>query len=231
MSEFDAIVRLSAIAGRSEPSHKAEMITQLLYGEKLKVLERCGEWEQVLVLNDDYVCWIRENQILRDEEWVSGYPVSELTYRNKFGLLISYGSFSEEFYSYKERSEIWLEAEKWLGVPYLWGGKTPYGVDCSGLVQLLMRVIGVRMPRDAWQQALEGLEVGFVEEVVCGDLAFFSGPNEEDIDISHVGILGGNGEIIHASGFVKCDAFDHQGIFSKEEGRYTHFLRTIRRVN
>jgi hypothetical protein len=118
-------------------------------------------------------------------------------------------------------------ALKFLSAPYLWGGRSPFGIDCSGYVQNVFKLFGVRMPRDAYQQAGIGDTVDFVQQAMLGDLAFFS--NEEG-KIIHVGIILEEGLIIHASGEVRVDQLDHFGIYNKAKKRYSHFLRMIKRV-
>lgn len=114
-----------------------------------------------------------------------------------------------------------------LNAPYLWGGRHPFGVDCSGLVQLCYKMIGVNLPRDAYQQAALGNSLSFIEESEPGDLAFFD--NEEG-KIIHVGILLEDNYIIHASGKVRIDRIDHQGIYNNEMHDYSHRLRIIKRI-
>lgn len=119
-------------------------------------------------------------------------------------------------------------ALKYLNAPYLWGGRSPFGIDCSGLTQNVYHFFGINLPRDAYQQANEGQIVGFVEQALPGDLAFFD--REEDGHIIHVGIILEDKKIIHASGEVRIDILDHYGIFNKAENKYTHKLRLIKRI-
>lgn len=125
------------------------------------------------------------------------------------------------------RNELERIAILFLNAPYLWGGRTPFGIDCSGFTQILMRLFGIRLRRDAYQQAEQGTIVNFFEEAVKGDLAFFD--NEEG-RIVHVGVILDNNRIIHAHGKVRIDQLDHQGIYNSEYRRYSHKLRIIRRL-
>ncbi|MDP4263805.1 MAG: C40 family peptidase, partial [Bacteroidota bacterium] len=114
---------------------------------------------------------------------------------------------------------------QWLNAPYMWGGRTILGVDCSGFVQVNYKMMGIDLARDAWQQAQQGRRIKKLKEAVCGDLAFFDDKDE----IVHVGILLGPGQIIHASGKVRIDEIDKKGIIRTDTGARTHFLRSIKR--
>ena len=125
------------------------------------------------------------------------------------------------------KTEILKIAYTYLNTPYLWGGKTAFGIDCSGFTQQVYRVCGYSIPRDAKDQAMLGDTLSFVEESTAGDLAFFD--NEEG-QIIHVGILLGNNRIIHAHGQVRIDMIDQTGIFNSEKGKHTHTLRVIKKI-
>lgn len=120
-----------------------------------------------------------------------------------------------------------LLAKEFANAPYLWGGRSPYGIDCSGLVQVVFKMIGISVPRDASQQIFLGTTIEFINLAQSGDLAFF---DDEEGNIKHVGIILPNNLIIHSSGFVRIDMIDHQGIYSHSAKGYSHKLRMIKRV-
>ena len=118
-------------------------------------------------------------------------------------------------------------ASKFLNAPYLWGGRSPFGIDCSGFTQIVYKIFGVEIPRDSNQQATIGNLITFIKEARTGDLAFFD--NDEGT-IDHVGLMLNNESIIHASGKVRIDKIDHFGIFNNELNKYSHKLRIIKRI-
>jgi len=123
--------------------------------------------------------------------------------------------------------ELVENALQFLDAPYLWGGRTPFGLDCSGFMQLVFKLSGIRLPRDASQQAKVGTDIHLISDAKTGDLVFFG---HQEKPITHVGMLLSEGKIIHAFGKVRIDHVDHLGIFNKEKNAYTHFTRLIKRV-
>ncbi len=135
----------------------------------------------------------------------------------------AHGSFMEKKESCTPE-KLAQTAVLFLNAPYLWGGRSLFGIDCSGLVQVVYKICGIALPRDAGQQVMRGETRSFTSEAMPGDLAFFANPGEE---ISHVGMILDHEHIIHASGKVRIDKFDHQGIYQKEQENYSHSLRVI----
>jgi len=117
--------------------------------------------------------------------------------------------------------------KSYMNAPYLWGGKTPFGIDCSGFAQQIFKLCGYKLKRDAHQQYLQGSVVKNFEEAQPGDLAFFE--NEKNM-ITHVGILIEDQYIIHASGYVRKDKLDEKGIMNEESSTYTHKLVGFKRI-
>jgi hypothetical protein len=127
----------------------------------------------------------------------------------------------------RKRLDMVGQSYQFLNAPYLWGGRSPFGIDCSGFTQLVYRLAGINIPRDAWQQAEVGSALSFIEESEPGDLAFFDNAEGK---ITHVGIILKENYIIHASGKVRLDRLDQMGIFNEELGNHTHKLRVIKRL-
>ncbi|MFL5764011.1 MAG: NlpC/P60 family protein [Bacteroidia bacterium] len=254
------ICNLSIIPCRKEPSDRSEMVTQLLFGDHFEVLETQGSWCRIRIAYDDYECWIDKKQFLPIAQQTADilgnsgiYCVNELIQvitENKSGQLfpVALGTTLPNFddgecvvenvtFHYDgayvngplpfTKNGIIDTGMLYLNSPYLWGGKTPFGIDCSGFTQMVYKLNGIKIKRDAWQQAEQGETLSFVEEAEPGDLAFFDNAEGR---IVHVGIVMENNKIIHASGKVRIDGFDHHGIFNNEKKDYSHQLRLLKRI-
>ncbi len=253
------ICALSIVPCRLEPADISEMVSQLLFGEIYRVIDERKKWIKIRAMHDGYESWIDRKQhleIKRDEfmelekapRTFSNDLVSLLQEQKSesfFPLVLgsvlpNYNSGATHFNTTNftfdgeiltrpraNRDDLVNTAYLFLNSPYLWGGRTAFGIDCSGFSQLIYRMCGVDLPRDASQQAEIGDKLSFIEEATPGDLAFFDNTEGR---ITHVGILLNDNRIIHASGKVRVDRIDHQGIFNDETHTYSHHLRLITQV-
>lgn len=249
-----AACKVPAAPVRMKPSHQSEMVNQLLFGETMIVLKEKKKWIRIKTVSDSYEGWItltHAEEIDRDlatsfAPWITADLLSNLTVNGQsmnvsagaslLGFDGKQGKFGNMEYRFPgnmmKRNEITPDASviekltsQWLNAPYLWGGRTPLGVDCSGFAKNIFKMMGMDLPRDAWQQAQEGENVKKLKDAKIGDLAFFDDKDE----IVHVGILLSNEKIIHSSGKVKIDTITKKGIISSDTGKRTHQLRLIRR--
>jgi hypothetical protein len=249
------ICNLAIIPLRVESNDRSEIVSQVLFGEHFEVLEQFKQWIKIKLQYDGYEGWIDSKQyqpiseaeykqlskdaiILNSDlvEYITG--THNLLMPIPLGASLSFLNHSEingnnfEFEGMrisgvKPKSNIVQTSFMYLNAPYLWGGKTPFGIDCSGFTQMVYKLNGYHLLRDASQQATQGEALSFIEESEPGDLAFFD--NEEG-KIIHVGIIMENNYIIHASGKVRIDRLDHLGIYNAEANKHTHKLRVIKKI-
>ena len=243
---------LSVIPVRLEPADSSEMVSQILFGEHFEIIESDRQWRKIKLAFDDYIGWIdfKQLQVISNEQFIylensvlnlSNDLVSLVAKENGNYLSILQGSclnfidfFEPKFLldssfisGIQPKSAIVETASTYLGAPYLWGGKTIFGIDCSGFTQMVYRLCGYKLLRDASQQCSQGESLSFIEESEPGDLAFFD--NDEG-KIIHVGIMLTDNYIIHASGEVRIDRLDHLGIYNVDSKKHTHKLRVIKKI-
>ncbi|MDT0690069.1 NlpC/P60 family protein [Salegentibacter sp. F188] len=244
------ICHLSIAPVRFAASHQSEMVSQILYGEHFKVLEERGKWSRIRLAFDGYEAWISNNQYLkiREEDYnyllndnlklsadLFNYVVNEQGHLMSVPLGSSLNFIQKFNHSFEgeistgtnNKENLIHSALLYLNSPYCWGGKSPLGIDASGLSQMVYRLNGHRIKRTSAEQATQGIALSFIEESEPGDLAFFD--NNEGI-IDHVGIMMQDNYIIHVDGMVRIDRIDHSGIFNVDLKRHTHQLRVIKKI-
>jgi hypothetical protein len=245
-----AACKVPAAPVRKKARHQSEMTSQLLFGETVEVLKEKKKWVKVKGTLDGYEGWTLISQLEEVNEEMAvtnhAYVAAELINvieAGKYEMNIPVGSslpFFEGHGSVRhkysgaviKRNDVFPSADllkqltfRWLNAPYQWGGRTILGVDCSGFVQVNYKMMGIDLKRDAWQQSEQGGEVASLKDAKAGDLAFFDDKDE----IVHVGILLSQSEIIHASGRVRIDEIDEEGITNTDTGKRTHKLKSIKR--
>ncbi len=241
---------------RIEPDHRTEMVSQLLFGEccKITVAEKDG-WVKIENKLDAYTGWCRQSHLQQIDEthynfennlltagWINQLDHNGHIMWVPFGsslAAINNGNIIWPKHTVQYEGKIWEAAKAkhdantirqlaftFLNTTYLWGGRSVFGIDCSGFTQAVYKFLNIHLLRDAQQQSTQGEFVGFLQEAQCGDLAFF---DDSEGRIIHTGILLGPDEIIHAAGKVKIDKIDSQGIVDSDTGLRTQKLRLIKR--
>ncbi|MCW5909260.1 MAG: C40 family peptidase [Chitinophagales bacterium] len=252
----NGIAVLSVIPIRKEPTHASEQISQLLFGETYSISSTHETWLKITCNSDGYEGWIHNSQhtALADKDFTAiaenkagialelAFSASSSSYSVPVVCGSSLPGFDgvnfkigKEKFIYngqavlpeaQNSSVLERIALRYLNAPYQWGGRSPFGIDCSGFSQIVFKFCGYSLKRDAYQQAEQGTPLNFVEETQPGDLAFFA--NDEN-RITHVGIILKDHRIIHASGKVRIDKLDHYGIYNAETKKYSHRLKLIKR--
>lgn len=246
---------LGIIPLRNEANDQSEIVSQVLFGQHFKILEIKPKWIKIILANDNYQGWIcaKQYEEITYEDYdnlnVNDFPIVSSIFssiqniHNKESIPISMGAtlpffnngnvkirkykfkFSGDIAS-KNPSDLIKYAYKLLNTPYLWGGKSVLGIDCSGFTQLVFSLCGIYLSRDAYQQAKIGESVN-IDNIHPADLVFFK---NNDNKINHVGIALENHQIIHASGKVRVDNLTKEGIFLSKNKQLTHRLHSVKRI-
>lgn len=254
-----AIAIQSVVPIREKADETSEMVSQLLFGETIKILSLKEKWAEI-ESSDNYRGWVDRKMLFENEissniepncSWIISSPIAVIQRTGIDG--VQYLSMGSLFHEYDDETEMFrmgnmtgrlisgsviksqwscvaqllATARHWLNVPYLWGGRNIMGVDCSGFIQIIFRINGIELPRDAKDQALAGRCLDTNEEILPGDLAFFSNAMGK---IVHVGMIIASDRIIHCSGSVRIDILDKKGIYREDIGDYTHKLHSVVRM-
>lgn len=223
------ICHLSQIPLRGEPKSSSEMVSQLIFGETYDILSQEQDWFRVRMHYDGYEGWLSDSSVFTLKNEIPRSLFSDL-YRTisndvyRGDVIVSLGSeVANE--SDSRRQNVAEIAKKFLGTPYLWGGRHFSGIDCSGFVQIVYKVLGKKLPRDASQQQKIGKSVSF-NNLYTGDLVFF----DKDEKIGHVGLFLGDNKIIHSHGSVRIDDLTKKGIINSDSGEQTHHYHSAKRL-
>ena len=243
----------AVIPMRQEARESSEMISQLVFGDIIETLDSSENWLHARCVDDGYEGWVSSN-MLTEIDQVTYESLTEWEYVLRGGLRLEDGTYmplaggariplhdnsafqigKRKWQRAPDLKTLFLQpafeahnvAEHFRNAPYLWGGKSTFGIDCSGLMQVVYRICGVQLPRDSSQQALGGSHIAWKDRQP-GDLAFFRKANQSHI--SHVGMVKDESTIIHASGKVRLDFLDENGIINIQTNQRTHLLVALQR--
>jgi hypothetical protein len=259
LAKNHCIANVAIVPVRKKPDDQSEIVTQMLYGETASIIQRKSKsWYKISCSWDGYEGYIDPKQVidLTDKEFIYytkdvsvsiemsqnlinegiSFPIlagSSLPYFDGMSFRMPDGKYVLNGHAVMLNNQthgldlLTKIAKKYLNAPYLWGGRSPFGIDCSGFIQVLFKCIGISLPRDAYQQAELGTLVDFISQIEEGDLAFFVNAEGR---IIHVGLCLEEGHIIHASGRVRVDRLDQEGIYNIHTKKYSHKLKCVKRI-
>jgi cell wall-associated NlpC family hydrolase len=245
---------------RKTADHKSEQVSQIIFGDAYKVLQNSGDWSEIELAYDQYKGWIPKANITKIKpETYQKYTAGKwhvavgkqnvLKHKGKTTIVPAGATLpflaenvlniEGKKYTFEgttalpealDKTKMLETAQSFLGVPYLWGGKSPAGWDCSGFVQMVGKMHGLKLLRDSYQQAEQGEKVS-LKDAQAGDIAFFQRKPvaEGETKVIHVGIYLGNGKIIHANDMVSINTLDSIGIYRDDQRKYSHYLKFLRR--
>ena len=246
---------LGLIPLRKNPNDQSEMISQILFGQHFKIISSNPKWVKIVTSKDNYEGWICFKQYVEinkneyDKLSSNDYPIA----LDKVSQLIGIEDNTEidipmgSALPFFEKGEIKINNRKFkfkgqtasknlndiinyskllMNSPYLWGGKSILGIDCSGFTQLIHSLCGIDLPRDAYQQAEMGIKIKFLE-IIAGDLIFFENKSKK---VNHVGISLESNQIIHASGKVRIDILNKNGILNTDNNLISHKYHSAIRI-
>jgi cell wall-associated NlpC family hydrolase len=237
---------------RVSNTETSEMVTQIIFGETYIIKENRGNWSKVILSYDNYEGWIDIKFVSKIDKkqydkinnnnvvdrlfsylinittsekipLVAGSNLPNIDNRGYFNINDTQFQYSDNLNTEKS---IEIVAKQFLNAPYLWGGKTILGIDCSGFSQIVYKIMGIKLQRDASMQEKQGATVDSIDDAKVGDLAFF---NNQEGKVTHVGIILDKYKIIHASGWVRVDTIDENGILNTTTNEYSHKLYSIKR--
>ena len=254
-----AICPISVVPVRSSAADKSEQTTQLLFGDLVEILERKGKmWSKVRCEWDNAIGWVASNQLLAitpsefelfQEHYAFNLELLHPVMSDAYSLPVPFGAklpnfdglhfqLAEKSFTFSGLAVLPSDiqpsallatkiARRLLYAPFQAGGRSPLGIDAAGFTQTIFGILGIRLHREPGTQVHQGDPVDFVEQAEPGDLAFFENRKGK---VTHVGMLLGDQQIIHAHGHVRIDRLDHFGIYNEELQSYTHKLRLVRRI-
>ena len=252
ISNSHAICHLAICPLRAEATDESEIVSQLVFGDYVTILSDGKPWIRVKNHADGYEGWMDFKQLkfIDSPDFQKGTEVKhpavgngQLILNGPFGILTIFLGATLPFYDGKQCvigndvytlesnlfkakiEDIPLLCNSYLNAPYLWGGKSLFGIDCSGLTQNIFKAIGKQVPRDASQQVHIGLDIDW-EDRQINDVVFYTTASSK---VTHVGILKSKNEIIHAHGRVRIDSCSQKDIYNAEQDTYTHKFHSIKR--